>query len=143
MRGDKRLIMAALFLVLALVAITVFVAEAQENRERLAFSNGEGTLKVGDEKFKLNSVVVKFLDDRKAEITLVSDITVFLNATWSNHADSQQEIDLQFAGAEARGGLEGTGKVTLGNEGKSITRLTLQGISKATKRPIEAKFEGK
>ena len=142
MRGDKRLIMAALFLVLALVAITFFVAEAQENNERLAISNGQGTLRVGEERFQINSVIVKLLPDRKAEITLVSDITVFLNSTWSNRAGSQ-EIDLQFTGTESRSGFEGSGKLTLGNEGKSVTRLALQGISRTTKRPIEAKFEGK
>ena len=63
MRGDRRFIMAALFLVLALVAITFFVAEAQENNERLAVSNGQGTLKVGEERFQINSVIVKLLPE--------------------------------------------------------------------------------
>jgi hypothetical protein len=143
MRGDKRFILAALFLVLALVAITFFVAEAQENGERLAVSSGQGTLKVGNERFQINSVIVKLLPDRKAEITVVSDITVFLNGTWSNQAGSQQEIDLQFTGTESRGGFEGSGKVSLGSEGNSVTRMSLQGMSRTTKRPIEAKFEGK
>jgi hypothetical protein len=143
MQGLRRLIITAPFLLLVILGRGYFVAEAQKNQERLAFSNGQGSLRVGDQEFKINSVIVKLFEDRKAEVTLVSDITIFLTASWSTNAESKQEIDLEFSGADSRGGLEGSGKVVLANEGKSVSRLMLKGISRATKRSVEATFEGK
>jgi len=118
------------------------VSRAQEG-ERLAHSNGEGTLKVGEEKFKISGVVVKLLADRKAEITLITDITVFLNATWSSRGDSQQEFDLEIVGGATASGLQGNGKLMLGNDGKSVNRLSLKGVSRTSKRTVEADFQGK
>lgn len=153
MQVKQRLIKAASFVILALAGLTVFVvpalsvapaffvAAAQE--ERLVSSSGQGTLKVGDGKFKLNSVIVKLLPDQKAELTLSSDILIFLTATWSKSAESQNEILLDMRDGDSRGGFEGTGKLILKNEGKTVARLTLKGISRTTKRPVEANFEGK
>ena len=139
MRGLK----LSLIAVLVMLGATLVIAEAQENQSRLAVSKGQGTLRVGDERFKINSVIVKLIDDRKAEITLVSDITVFLNATWSNHGESQEEFDLEVTGGATPGGLEGKGKVFLSSDGKSVIRLSLKGVNRTTKRPIEATFAGK
>ena len=136
-----KLLMAAT--VTALLSATLFVGEAQESQSRLASANGQGTLSIGNEKFKINSVIVKLIDDRKAEITLVSDITIFLSATWSNHAESPQEFDLEVNGGANPGSLEGTGKVFLSSDGKSVTRLSLKGVSRTSKRSVEANFEGK
>ena len=143
MHGKRKLITATSVLLLALLGSTAAVVRAQEKGERLAHSDGRGSLKVGDGQFKITSVIVKLIDDRKAEVTLVSDITIFLTATWSNHGESQQEFDLDMSDSDSRGGFEGTGKLLLGSDGKSVTRLTLKGISRATKRPVTANFEGK
>jgi hypothetical protein len=138
MRRERRLV-----IVLLIVAAAFFVGQAQENQSRLAHSNGEGTLRVGDERFKIYSVIVKLIDDRKAEITLASDITVFLSATWTNHGESQEEFDLEVTGGATPGGVEGRGKVFLSSDGKSVTRLSLKGVSRTTKRIVEANFEAK
>lgn len=138
----RRLIVVTSVLLLALVGAN-FAGEAQDDQDRLAVGKGNGTLKVGDQKFKLTSVIVKLMQDRKAEITLVSDITVFMNATWSNHAESQHEFDLQITGTESRIGLDGTGKVMLSDDSKSVARLSLKGVSRTTQRAVEASFEGK
>ena len=143
MQAKRKLITVTAVLMFALLAAASSVVQAQENGERIAHSNGQGTLQVGDEKFKLNAVVVKLIDDHTVELTLVSDITVFLSGTWSTKGESPQEIDLDMSGSASRGGLDGTGKVVLGNDGKSVVRLRLKGISRATKREIEASFEGK
>ena len=128
---------------LVLLPATLLVVKAQENQSRLAYAKGQGTLRVGDERFEINSVIVKLIDDRKAEITLASDITVFLSATWSSHGESQQEYDLEVTGGATPGGLEGKGKVFLSSDGKSVTRLSLKGVSRTTKRIVEANFEAK
>lgn len=142
MQDKRRFIIGATVFLLAMLAM-YFVTDAQENEERLAHSNGQGTLRVGDQKFKLTAVVVKLLPDGKAEVTLISDITIFLTATWSNHSGSPQQINLDMTGVDSRGGFEGDGKVLLANGGKSVGRLSLKGISRTTKRPVEVSFEGK
>lgn len=138
MRRERKFV-----IVLLMVGATFLVGQAQENQSRLAHSNGQGTLLVGDEKFKIYSVIVKLIDDRKAEITLISDITVFLSATWTNHGESQEEFDLELTGAATPGGIDGRGKVFLSSDGKSVTRLSLKGVSRTTKRIVEANFEAK
>jgi len=143
MQVKRKLIPAASIVVLALVAVTSLGVKDHESQERLAHSNGQGTLKIGNEQFKVNSVIVKLIDDHKAELTLVADITIFLTATWSNRAESQQEFDLDMRDSDSRGGFEGTGQVILGNDGKSITRLNLKGVSRSTKRAVEVSFQGK
>jgi len=136
-RGLK---LVVLFLMLG---ATFVGAKAQENQSRLAVASGQGTLRVGEERFKINSVIVKLIEDRKAEITLVSDITVFLTGTWSNHGESREEIDLEVTGGASPGGMEGRGKVFLTSDGKSVTRLSLKGMSRTSKRPVEANFAAK
>jgi hypothetical protein len=129
-------------IVLVMLGATLFMGEAQETQSRLASARGKGTLRVGDESFKIHSVIVKLIEDRKAEITLVSDITVFLNATWTNHGESQQEFDLEVTGGASQS-IEGSGKVLLSSDGKAVTRLSLKGVSRTSKRTLEANFEGK
>ena len=142
MRVEQRSIIAGAVVLLVMLSATFSVGEAQENQSRMAYARGQGTLRVGDEKFTINSVIVKLIEDRKAEITLVSDITIFLTATWSN-AGSQQEFDLEVTGGASPGGLDGRGKVVLSDDGKSVTRLSLKGVSRTSKRAVEANFEGK
>lgn len=141
MRSFQKLTLALTVVILAISGPSI--AQAQESQDRLAHSDGQGTLKVGQEQFKISSVVIKLLADRKAEITLVSDITVFLNGTWSSHGDSQQEFDLEIVGGATASGLQGTGKLVLGNDGKAVSRLALKGVSRTSKRTVQADFEGK
>ena len=115
----------------------------QDSQQRLAHANGEGTLRVGQESFKITSVVVKLLDDHTAELTLVSDITVFLSGTWVQQPGSEQDFDLKITGGASGGGIEAGGKLTVGKDLQSGLRLDLKGVSKTTKRAIEVHFEGK
>ena len=143
MHCDLKLLITTSLFVLVLLYGPLFAGEAQESQTRLAHANGNGTLRVGDEQFKISSAIVKLLPDHKAEITIVSDITIFLTATWSNHTDSQHQFDLEFSAGASRGGVEGTGQASLSDDGKTLRRLTLKGVSRATKRGVEADFEGK
>lgn len=130
---------------LAAVLLSIFAAfavVAQDGGSRLAHANGEGKLKIGQEQFKVNGVVVKLLDDGKLEITLIADITIFVTGTWVKNGESQQDYDLTFTDASSRGGLDGTGKLTL-NQDNTGMRLTVKGKSRATKKPIEVAFAAK
>ena len=86
----KQMIVAATLLVLSMFG----TATAQEVNHRLLHANGQGTLKVGQEQFKVNGVVVKLLDDQKAEITLIADITIFISGTWSRNGEPARRSDL-------------------------------------------------
>jgi hypothetical protein len=135
----KQVTLAAAIFVLSLAGTSV---AQQDAGSRMAHANGEGTLKIGTEQFKVNAVVVKLLDDGTAELTLIADITVFLTGTWVQNAESKTDYDLTFPDASSRGGLDGTGKLTLGPDNSGL-RLTVKGKSRATKKPIDLSFVGK
>ena len=138
----KQLIAAASIFVTCLFTTSGPVVTAQEVQYRLAHANGQGTLKVGQEQFKVTSVVAKLLDDKKAEFTLISDITIFVSGTWTQNGESQEEFALQITGGASPGGLEGTGKLTLGKDTKDL-KLILKGKSTTTKKNIEVYFVSK
>jgi hypothetical protein len=138
----KKLLATASILVLSIFGTSGAAKAPQDGQFRLAHANGDGMLKVGSEQFKLGSVVVKLLDDRKAEITLISEMTFFMTGTWSQNSESQDSFDLQITGGASPGGLDGDGKLTLGKDPKDL-RLTLKGKSRTSKKHIEVQFAGK
>jgi hypothetical protein len=135
-------------------AITVFtfcallalssVAFAQDPTPSLvASANGEGKIKLGKEEFKLNAVVVKGFQDGKIEINLITDITVFINGTWSRASENDKTIDVKITGGSNSGNLDGGGKLFLTDDRKSIASLKLQLVNKITKKTITADFVAK
>lgn len=142
MQLNRTTLIAASLLMLVLLASTVVVADAQERHTRLTHSNGNGTLKVGREEFKVTSVVVKLMDDHQAEITLVSDITVFLTGTWSPSDNNAQAIDLEITGGASGGGVEATGKLLLSENGNEVVTLEIKGANRISKRSIVLSFQG-
>ena len=98
------------FCIVLLLAVT---ASAQDNKSIVAHANGDGTLKIGEEKFKVSTVVIKLFEDGKAEINLVSEITVFVSGSWSWKDDSKQVINLKISGGATGGGVEATGQLFL------------------------------
>jgi hypothetical protein len=129
-------------LILLLLALPALATPPQD-KAIMASSNGEGVLKMGQEQFKVTAAVVKLNDDGTADVHLVSDITVFVSGTWSKTGDATNGIDLQITGGAARSDLKGSGKLFLRDDGKSIASLTLQIITKFTKRTIDVSFVGK
>lgn len=138
----KQMLAAASIVVLSTFGTFGAMRALQEVKYRLAHANGEGRLKIGQEEFKVSGVVVKLLEDEKAEITLIAEITIFLSGTWSKNGDSQDTFDLQITGGASPGGLEGGGKVTLGKDTNDV-RLALKGKSRTTKKAVEVDFVGK
>ena len=137
---NRKPIVGALFILLMLLAARDHAA-AQQPKSRVASAQGEGTLKTGREEFKVSTVVVKLMEDGNAEITLVSDITIFVTGTWSGNA--QEGINLLITGGATKSGLEGSGKLLIRDDGKSIASLTLEAVNKATKRTIKVSFVAK
>jgi hypothetical protein len=116
---------------------------AQQPKSLMATANGEGSIKFGKEEFKIYAVVVKCFEDGKAEISLVTDITVFVNGTWSRADDRSNVISLKITGGTVSGNLDGGGKLLLTADRKSITGLNLQVMNQTTKKVIKADFVAK
>jgi len=130
---------------LLLLAIT---AAAQDNKSIVAHANGDGTLKLGDEKFKVSTVVIKLFEDGKAEINVISEITIFVSGSWSWKDDSKQVINLKISGGATGGGVEANGQLFLRDstetgQRRSIDRVSLEGTSKTTHRDLTLNFQAK
>jgi len=139
MRLIHKFVALCLVLMLATVA-SVHGWSMQDSESIVAHANGNGLLKLGDEEFKITSVVVKLFKDGKAEISLVSEITVFVSGTWARDANSKK-INLKITGGATGGGVEATGELTLRGETRSIDRVSLQGQSKTTHRNVSLNFQ--
>jgi hypothetical protein len=132
----------AISILLVLLALPG-IAGGQQPKSLVASANGEGTIKLGKEEFKIYAVVVKLFEDGKAEINLVTDITIFVHGTWSGGDDVQKGIDLHITGNVAAGSLEGSGKIFVRDDRKSIASLNLEVLNKGTKKIIKANFTAK
>lgn len=105
-----------------------------------ATASGHGTLTVGKEVLKVNTIVVQLDEDGTGEITVVTDLQFFVNCTWSAPADLSKGIDLKITGGTTASGATGSGKLMLRPNGKSIASLTMQGSSNTEKRKIQVNF---
>ena len=139
MRIKKATIAISLLLLLPALA---GVAVGQQPKSLVASANGEGTIKLGKEQFKIYAVVVKLFEDSKAEISLVTDITIFINGTWAWNADGKT-IDLKITGGSVAGNADGGGKLFPSEDRKSIVSLNLEVLNKTTKKAIKADFVAK
>ena len=140
---DRMLKRVVLGVFLSLLTLTVS-AVGQEPASLVVSANGQGTIKIGGEEFKLNAIVVKLFEDGKAELHLISDISVFVNGTWTRGVEGAKEIDLRITGnAATASNLEGSGKLFLNEDRKSIKGLKLQVVNKISRKVIEVNFVAK
>lgn len=117
----------------------------QDSESIVAHANGNGVLKLGDEQFKITSVVIKLFKDGKAEISLVSELTIFVSGSWAWADNDQKAINLKITGGATGGGVEASGKLTLREstsaQRRSIDRVSLDGQSKTTHRNVSLNFQ--
>jgi len=132
----NRFVITATLALLTLLALPK-PASPQGLTSLFATAHGQGTLTVGQEVFKVSNVVVKLKEDGTGEITLVTDLQLFVTCTWSAPKNLSEGIDLKLtAGATS---AQGSGKLFLRPDGKAITSLSIEGSSN-TKRKIQLKF---
>ncbi len=135
-----RKVLVALLTCLFLVSSTSGFA-LYEAKSKVASANGSGTLKVGNEEFQVTSIVVKLFADGKAEINIISEITIFITGKWSRKDANSNEIDLNMTGGAASSSFEGQGKLFLKTKNeKVIDKLTLQGQTRLSSRKIDLNF---
>jgi len=128
----------ALFVLIILAAAPAW--SMRDSESIVAHANGNGLLKYGDEEFKITAVVIKLFKDGKAEINVISELTIFVSGTWSRDTNSKK-INLKITGGATGSGVEATGELTLRGESKSIDRIFLEGESKTTHRKVTLEFQ--
>lgn len=136
----KLSVIAAAFTFLTFLPIFTLAAAPQALSSVSANARGQGTLTMGKEVFKIHAVVVNLKGDGTGEIILVTDFTLFVNCTWAAPADSSKGIELKITGGTTASGAEGSGKLFLRPDGKSIDKLSMMGSSKTQKRRIQLNF---
>jgi hypothetical protein len=129
-------------LVVLLLALSVH-ATLPQDRSIVVSSNGDGIVKIRQEQFKVTAAVVKLTENGEVEINVISEITVFVSGRWTRTGDAANGIDLEITGGTSPGSLEGSGKLFLSDDGKSITSLKLEVVNKTTKRQIVITFVGR
>ena len=115
------------------------IAGGQEQKSIIASASGAGTLRLGKEKFKVHAVVVKLLEDGKAEINLITDITIFIAAAWSRKDAASRTIDLTTTDTK----MEGGGQLSLRDDGKSIAGLKLEVFNRISGKTVTVDFVAK
>jgi hypothetical protein len=139
MKATLKLIFTPCLILMVLFA-TAGTIIPQERSTRQMIADGQGTVEVGREKMDLHSVIVKLMDDGQVEFILVSDITFFLKGTWAENEKAHQEIDVKITGGATGSGVQGNGKIFLRDDGKSISKLALEGASNRSQRRVKVTF---
>ena len=111
----------------------------QDQKSIIASASGEGTLRLGKEKFKVHAVVIKLLEDGKAELNLLSDITIFIPAAWTRTDSASRTIELTTTDTK----MEGGGQLLLREDGKSIAGLKLEVFNRISGKTVTVEFVAK
>lgn len=111
-------------------------AGAQRISSFTGLAKGEGTLTVGDETYKITGVWVNLKLDGEAEITLYTNLQLFVKGQWSASDDRTKGIALKITGGIVDGNAAGTGTLFLRSDGKSINELSFQVRSAGNRRAV-------
>jgi len=139
----KQIAIAFSICLMSPVLALAVAAVGQEPASLVAKANGEGTIKFGEEEYRLHAVVVKLFEDGKAEIQLVTDMTVFIQGSWGRSSDTSRDLDITITGNLTSKSLDGGGKLYLSEDRKSITALKLEVVNRISKKLIKVDFVAK
>ena len=107
MKVSRKLFVTSATITLLMLLAVPNLATPQGLKSFLATANGEGTLTVGQEVFKVTAVVVKLKEDGTGEITLVTDLQLFVTCTWTSTDDLSKGIELKITGGTNAGSVQG------------------------------------
>jgi len=129
--GSKRLGLRHNLLLILLFAQCVLPtpAQSQEAESINLFAKGHGSIVSTVEDRKISAALVVLRRNGDAVIRLFSDLQLQIQGTWSVSDSSPQEIQLKITGGELGGNANGSGKVLLSDDRKSMTDLAITGKS--------------
>ena len=100
-------------------------AQTQKSEPLVIKAKGHGKMiSVVDDR-KITSALVVLRPDGTALITVTADIMLQAQGTWKAIAGAPQEIDLKITGGAVNGEVNGSGKLLLTSDRKSMKELTV------------------
>lgn len=126
-----------ILIALMLTFVQMPVAGAPQKMKSLSTTaKGQGTITIsdplsGERKHDVNSVVVTLRENGDAEIVLVADMQLFARGRWTAPSDLSKGISLKINGGIVSGNANGSGKLLLRPDGKSIDKLNFDVTSSA------------
>jgi hypothetical protein len=113
------------------------IALAQKITSLTTSAKGKGTISISNiDKHQISSVLVILKENGEADLTLYADLQLSAQGTWSIGKSLEEGINLKITGGVVSGNLNGTGKLFLRKDGKSIDKLNIEattaGESKVT-----------
>ena len=127
-RGTLRLWTAPVMLLLAGVFRPVF-AQSQDAESLIVTAKGHGEISVTVEKRKISAALVVLRKDNSVMITVTTDLQLQLQGTWKANTASPEEILLKITGGAVANDLDGSGKLVLTADRKSLKELTINAES--------------
>jgi len=116
-------------LVTAIALLLSVVAGAQKITSLKTTAKGQGTIVSDIDKHEISSVMVILKENGEADLTFYTDLQLSAQGTWSIDESPGQGINLKITGGVVSGNANGTGKLFLRKDGKSIDKLNIQATS--------------
>lgn len=102
-------------------------AQGQNSDSLTAVAKGHGVIADAVEERKFTGALAVLRQDGTILITLISDLQLQAQGTWSVSNSSPDEFLLKITGGELSGNATGKGKLLLSNDRKFIKELTIKG----------------
>lgn len=131
MNGLKRTLRLWNVLVMLLFAgfsLPVF-AQSQEAESLIVTAKGHGEISVRVEKRKITAALVVLRENGTAMVTVTTDLQLQLQGTWKANTASPDEIALKITGGAVADDLDGSGRLVLTSDRKSLKELTINAKS--------------
>jgi len=118
---------------------TSTLAATQRITSFTALAKGRGTLTYDDEKHKISGVWVNLKENGEAEITLYTELQLFVKGQWSASDDRTKGIALKITGGVVDANATGAGTLFLRSDAKSIDKLSFQ-VKSAGSKTVAVEF---
>lgn len=128
-RPQLRTRLTTLALVTAIALLLSVVAGAQKITSLKTTAKGQGTIISDIDKHEISSVMVILKENGEADLTFYADLQLSAQGSWSLDESPGQGINLKITGGVVSGNANGTGKLFLRKDGKSIDKLNIQATS--------------
>ena len=100
-------------------------AQSQELEPVIIKAKGSGVISSAVEKRKITAALVVLRQDGTMMITVSADLQLQAEGTWKANASSSGELILKITGGAVSGELNGSGKLLLTSDRRSIKELTI------------------
>jgi hypothetical protein len=127
-KGTLRFWNALVMLLFAGFFLPVF-AQSQDAESLIVTAKGHGEISVRVEKRKITAALVVLRKDSTVMITVTTDLQLQLQGTWKANIASPEEIALKITGGAVADDLDGSGKLVLTSDRKSLKELTINAKS--------------